>query len=143
SYSSHVSHVPHGVAPPAQFNAVLRQIENASTTVPSGANRIELTPPMAGISWLTARYQPPGTSGSTKVAAPSGKARYSNLVPGTLCPDVAMIRLSKPGSSTTPLASWPGSAGPDGTHAWVTIAPIATMPALPDHRSIVRRVTTS
>ena len=131
--------MPQGVAPPAQLGDVFAQIDDASTTVPSGAKRMEVTPPPPpGTSWLTARYHPPATAASGKVAAPSGKARYSSPVPGTRSPARAMTRLEKPGSNHTPFASAPASGSVDGAHAWVTAAATARTPAVPDHRSTVR-----
>ena len=81
-------------------------------------------------------------SWSTNVAAPSGKTRYSNEVPGTDSPARAMTLLVNPGRSQTPFSSTPSPGVTGELHAGATVAATATMPADPDHRSTCRRDTT-
>ena len=48
SVSSHVSHVPHGVGPPAQLRVVPHRLAHAFVTVPeAGSNSTVVVPPPA------------------------------------------------------------------------------------------------
>ena len=73
SYSSHDSHVPHGVGPPAQLALVPARVRYALAILPSGRNRTAEVPapPAASDSEFEVSTQPP--SGRPNVAPPSGK----------------------------------------------------------------------
>ena len=102
--------MPQGVAPPAQFRDVPAQIDRAPVIEPSGSNRMLVTPPTPLELVVDGQVPPPPTV-SANVAAPSGRLRYTRLVPGTTSPPRAMIRLVNPARRVTPFASVPPNRG--------------------------------
>src|SRR3712207_4907751 len=106
SNSSHDSHVPHGVGPPAQFIDVPARMRRAPVIVPSAANVIDDAPPPAalGTSELATRIQPPSVPAVGYVAWPSVKTCHGYAVPGTGSVAWAILRDVKPCGSMIPLA---------------------------------------